>query len=172
MRIPFTSLVISVPRQLSLLLLAAATIAGASAWAIQASAAADLEEAYGVGQREVPSDDSPPPDLEDYRAILDTISRSVEIRRDVDALLTQVEDTVARFEEQRAQAGEITSGAMEELTAIARGLDSSIEAAMTSDRKLSVLRSRLARSAQLAAAIAAELEELDESLGPSIGGRP
>lgn len=172
MRIPGTSFVIDGPRSIAVLLLGAACASGGVAWGVQSSAAHDLRRAHELGQREVPEDDSPPPDLEDYRAILDTISEAVEIRRNIDDLLTNVEETVALFEDQRAQADEITAAALDELDAIARGLHSSVAAAETSDEKLSTLRTRLKRSAELAAAIARELEELDESLGPSVGGGP
>lgn len=172
MRIPGTSFVVNGPLSAAVLLLSGACTLGAIAWGVQSSAAHDLQRAHELGQREVPENDAPPPDLEDYRAILDTISESVEIRRGIDDLLTRVEETVALFEDQRAQADEITAAALAELDAIARSLDSSVTAAETSDKKLSTLRNRLERSAELAAAIARELEELDESLGPSVGGGP
>lgn len=163
---------IPAPDHLAIALLVTAVVTAGAAWAVQSSAAADLAEADEIGQREVPSDDSPPPDLDDYHAILDTISDSVEIRRDIDELLGTVETTVAEFEGQRATAEAIIADALDQLAAIGRSLDSSLKAAEDSDSKLKTLEARLERSAELAAAIARELEELDNSLGPSAGGSP
>lgn len=160
------------PDHLAIALLATAVATAGAAWAVQSSAAADLSAAHEIGQREVPSNDSPPPDLDDYHAILDTISNSVTIRRDIDELLGTVEETVSEFEEQRAAAEAIIADALDQLAAIGRGLDSSLTAAEDSDSKLETLGTRLERSAELAAAIARELEELDNSLGPSAGGSP
>lgn len=160
------------PDHLAIALLVTAVTTAGAAWAVQSSAAADLAEAHEIGQREVPSNDSPPPDLDDYHAILDTISDSVTIRRDIDELLGTVEETVAEFEEQRATAEAIIADALDQLAAIGRSLDSSLTAAEDSDSKLQTLGTRLERSAELAAAIARELEELDNSLGPSAGGSP
>lgn len=158
------------PRAQATGLLAAAVLISAVAWQVQSSAADDLDRAHSVQQREAPQSDAPAPETDEYRDVLETIERSVVIRREIDALLSRIEATIASFERQQDTAKQITSAALEDLEEIGSSLSSSIDAARSSNSELATLQDRLSRAAQLARRIAKELEELDESLGPSVGG--
>ena len=153
-------------------LLGAATLFGALAWSIQAEAASTTRETIRVQNREVPESNAAPPDIDEYQAILDTLDRSIGIRRRVDGLLAEVEELVGNLHQRQVEAAGITETARRELGMIAGNLYSSVISARASSRRLGSLDGDLALSARLAALIAEELEELDRSLGPSLGREP
>lgn len=160
------------PQRLALVLLAAAAVTSFGAWQIQSAAARALERAHDVQQRPVPEDDSPPPRVEDYRAVLDTLNESIEIRRDIDSVLAELESVVSGLREAQTEAERISDQAMRQLDLIAETLGGAATAAERATGRLGTLSDRLGTSARLARLIAEELEELDEKLGPSVGERP
>ncbi|MGH2755511.1 MAG: hypothetical protein ACRDLB_13920 [Actinomycetota bacterium] len=153
-------------------LLAGAVVFAGLAWSIQADAASTSREAIRVQNEEVPESDAPPPDVDEYQAILDTLDRSIAIRKRVDGLLVEVEELVGSLRRRQVEAASIAESAQQELRMIAADLYSSVTSARASSRKLNSLEGDLAVSARLAALIAEELEELDRSLGPSLGREP
>lgn len=156
------------PSILALALLAFAVFQSFVAWNIQTRAADDLAEARRLSETEVESSDSEPESLGDYRAILASLEESIEIRRDIDDLLTDVEAIVGELGAQQAAARTTAVDARDELDTIAGTLGGAVRAARRSFAELTDLGDTLARSARLAARIAEELEELDRSMGPSL----
>jgi hypothetical protein len=160
------------PNVLTIGLLAGAVVFGGLAWHVQSDAAAVFEEAIRIQNEEVPESDAAPPDIEDNQAIIETVERSIVIRKQVDGLLGEVEELVDSLQQRQVEAVAITALASRELSMIARNLDSSATSAQASSAKLAALRGHLTTSARLAALIAEELEELDRSFGPSVGSEP
>lgn len=155
-------------------LLAAAVAASAYAWQVQHGAAAMLARAHalqeaggsgGIG--------GTGPELADYRAVLATLQRSVAIRRAIDALVRRAEAIVASLERARRASLDTAAAGRTELAALAAELGAAASAARAGGTALGPLEARLERAARLAGAIAAELAELDRSLGPALpaGGR-
>jgi len=160
------------PNVLAIGLLAGAVVFGGLAWYVQADAAATFEEAIRIQNQEVPESDAAPPAVEDNQAIIETVERSIVIRKRVDGLLGEVEELIDSLKQRQVEAVAITARARRELSMIALSLDSSATSAQASSGKLVSLRGHLATSARLAALIAQELEELDRSLGPPAGRKP
>lgn len=158
--------------KLSVAALALSAVCSIVAWTNFSAAANGAAEAHRIQAQEAPQGGGEPPDLEEYRAILDTLDESLEIRTQIDDLLGQIESSIARIEGRQDDAISLVSSALEEVEAITLSLGSSAESASISDRALTSLRDKLATSASLARAIAEELEELDRSMGPSIGDGP
>jgi hypothetical protein len=151
-------------------LLGIAAVLSVVAWRFEAAAAADLARAREVQGREVPEGGGRPPTLDQYHDILATLERSVAIRREIDEVIAEIEDTIAGLGARQEEALGVVRGALGDIAAIGRDLDASVEAARTSGAELRSLERRLARTAALARAIAGELEELDRSFGPTVGG--
>ena len=160
------------PNILAVGLLAGAVVFGGLAWLAQADAAATYDQAIRIQNAEVPESDAAPPAISDNKAVIETLERSIVIRKRVDGLLGEVEGLIDSLSERQAEALAIAERSRRELEMIARNLDSSVTSAEASSRKLSSLRDELTTSARLAALIAEELEELDRSLGPTVGSEP
>jgi hypothetical protein len=160
------------PNILALGLLGAAVVVGGLAWAIQAGAASTYDEAIRLQNAEVPESDAAPPAISDNKAVIETLERSISIRKRVDGLLGEVEELIDSLSERQAEALAVALRSQQELGRIAVNLDSSATSAVRSSQRLGSLRSSLLTSARLADLIAEELEELDESLGPSVGTEP
>ena len=154
------------PARVTLVCLAVAASAFALAWQMQSSAAAALLRAQELQQAEVPEDEGPPPKVQDYRDILTVLQESLEVRKRIDGLLTEVEGAIAELRTLQTEADEISTLALEELEAIAATLGGAIDAAGGSLNGLRSLDARLNTSERLARLIAEELEELDRKLGP------
>ena len=161
-----------IPERIAAVLLGIAVTLMAGAWQLQTSAARDLDKAQVAQAREVEEVDSEPPDPADYRAILDTLQHSIEIRREIEIQLQAIEGSIASLESQQAEAAETASSARDALLAIAQALGGAAQASTSSLDRVDVLEGRLGISSDLARLIAEELEELDHKLGPSAGGRP
>lgn len=159
-------------REATIGMLFAAAVLSCGAWALQAAAAADLHRALEIQAQEVPDPGGGPPSLDEYEAVLTTLDSSIEIRRNVDSLLGEIEAAVGRLEGRQDASLDIVSEAVATLEAIARSLDPSVAAARSSRSHLTDLRGALAHSVRLARAIAEELEELDRKMGPSAGDGP
>ena len=153
-------------------LLALAVVLAGGAWRLQATAADDLAAAIQVQEKEVPESDSPPPDLGDYRLILDTLDRSIKIRRRIDGLLSTIERRVSGFQDQQRTAREVSTTGKEEVDAIAALLGGASKSTRSTVARLRALGDAIDLSAELSRLIAEELEELDRSLGPSARGGP
>jgi hypothetical protein len=154
-------------------LVASAVALSAYAWHVQSGAANMFAEARAL-QARTRSDGASGigPELRDYRAVLATLERSIEIRRAIDGLLARAEAAVASFDAARAASQDIAVSATEELDALGAELSAAVGAARAGGAALGPLERRLARAARLMALIAAELKELDRSLGPTLGERP
>lgn len=152
--------------RLAATLLAAAVAAGAYAWQVQRGAADLLERARALQQASGQGGGSAGPELADYRAVLTTLERSVAIRRDIDRLVSRAETIVASFERSRRAALDTAAAAATELAGTAAELGAAARAARAGARVLGPLAEHLARAVRLARLIAAELAELDRSLGP------
>lgn len=156
------------PSLLAMSLLAFAVAQSFVAWSFQVRAGDRFSEARRVSETEVDSPDSEPESVDDYRAILASLEESIEIRRGIDGQLADVEAIVAELGAQQETA-QLTAGeARAELDTIGRTLGGAVRAARLSFAELTNLRDTLLASARLAARIAEELEELDQSLGPSL----
>ena len=160
------------PNVLAVGLLVGAVVFGGLAWMIQADAAATYDDAIRIQNAQVPESDAAPPAISDNKAVIETLERSIAIRKRVDGLLGEVEDLIDSLSRRQAEALAIAQRSQQELAMIARNLDSSVTSAEASSRRLGSLRDQLRTSARLAALIAEELEELDRSLGPTVGGEP
>jgi hypothetical protein len=119
-----------------------------------------------VQSKEVGSDDGAPPSAADNRAIIASLERGIAVRKKIDEQLQLIESSVANLAQRQAEAEEITRLAFEEVGAIGRALGGASGAARRSVDRLGDLRLELRRSAELARAIAEELEELDRKMGP------
>ena len=151
-----------------LLLLVAASVAGGVAWQLQASASADLKRAQAVQQDDVEGEPAPPPRVSDYRAILATLDRSLRIRQRIDSDLGRIEKAVAGLQSQQDKAAAISAAGGAEIGKIAGTLGSAAGAARSVSSALETLEGRIDRSETLTRAIAEELEELDQSFGPTL----
>jgi hypothetical protein len=149
-------------------LLAAASLLMLIAWRVQASAHADLSRASSIQQKEVPESDSKPPNIKQYRAVLDTLNRSIEIRTEIDGRITKLESIVRSLDSRRKDSEEIARASRDQLDAIAVTLGGASGAARRSVKELSGLGDGIVVSARLARLIAEELEELDNNLGPTV----
>jgi hypothetical protein len=161
-----------IARRVAVALLALSVALGLIAWRLQADAARYLDQARAVNQATVPEDDSAPPRIADYRAILATLDRSIQIRTNIDGLLRQIETIVSQLRGRQDGARTVFRLTMSEVEVIGATLGGAADAAEASASKIRRLRTRLATSAALARRIARELEELDENCGPRIGGQP
>lgn len=159
-------------RSLPSVLTVAGIVLGLAGWGLQSSAASDLQAALQVRGKEVPDEGGSPPSLEQYRAVVSTIERSIGIRRDIDAVLGDIEEQITALVNSQADSRAVVDGALESLLLIGKRLDSSVDSARKGAGELASLRQRLRRTYVLARRIANELEELDESMGPSAGGGP
>ena len=151
-----------------LLLLSAAALLGALAWQMQSSAVADLQRARAVQQDEVGGDSGAPPKVAQYRKILDTLDRSLRIRKNIDASLGRIEKAVAALRDEGDEAAVITQAGGSEVEKIAETLGSAAGSARAVTDALGTLEGRLETSRSLSRLIAEELEELDRSFGPTL----
>ncbi|MGH2734155.1 MAG: hypothetical protein ACRDKZ_01135 [Actinomycetota bacterium] len=156
-------------QHLVVVLLGLAVAAGGTAWQWQSSAADALVRAQEIQEAKVAEDDSPPPDLDQYRAILERLDESVAIRRGVDEQLARIERVVASLQRTQGDARDISLRTASELDQIAALLGGAVQATDRSVRDLGTVTDELRRSRRLARLIAAELEELDRKMGPTIG---
>lgn len=145
---------------------------GLGGWVLQASATSDLQRTLEVQKLEVPDEGGAPPSLEQYRDVVTTIEDSIAIRQNIDSLLGGIEEQVSALVSAQGDSRQVVAEALASLTSIAGKLDSSVTSARQSTDRLDALGARLRRSLVLARSIADELEELDESMGPSTGGGP
>ncbi|HWL65832.1 MAG TPA: hypothetical protein VNP73_07650 [Actinomycetota bacterium] len=150
----------------TVLLCAAAAASSLAAWQFQRSAAEDLIEARIVQGKEVQADDRPPPSASDNRAIIASLNQGIAVRQKIDEQLQRIESSVTMLAVRQREAEEITGLGFTEIRAIARSLGGASGAAQRSVDRLDDLRARLQESAELARAIAEELEELDRKMGP------
>lgn len=157
-----------VRRFAALLLLTAAVLLGALAWQMQSSAVADLQRARSVQEDEVGGDSGAPPKVAQYRKILDTLDRSLRIRKDIDADLGRIERTVAALQGEGDEAAAISEAGGGEIERIAKTLGSAAGSARAVTDALGTLEGRLSTSRSLSRQIAEELEELDRSFGPTL----
>ncbi len=146
--------------------LAVASVGFGIAWSLQVSAASILSRTAEIQGAEVPESDAAPPDVDVNFAILDSLKESIEIRRQIDGLLGEIEGNVDDLRSQQGRAEDISGLARNELTRIGATLGGVADAAEQTVADLQTLEDRLARSRQLARLIAEELEELDEGFGP------
>lgn len=151
-----------------LILLVTSVLSGAIAWQLQASAAADLRRAQTVQEDDVGGDSAPPPKVSEYRAILATLDRSLRIRKNIDSDLSRIEKAVAGLQSQQDKAAAISEAGGGEIAKIAGTLGSAAGAARSVSSALDTLEGRLDESETLTRAIAEELEELDQSFGPTL----
>jgi hypothetical protein len=157
------------PGWTGLLLVAVGATSGAIAWQVEGAAADDLARAVSVQESEVPESDAAPPEVAQYRAILDVLDESIEIRRDIDESLSEIEGFVSDLDKEQSKATAVADTGRGELARISDLLRSAAGAARATTGELRELDGKLAISVVRSRAIAHELEELDESLGPSLG---
>jgi DNA repair exonuclease SbcCD ATPase subunit len=162
--------VFTAPRA-SVLCLAVAVLGAFASWSFQSSAAGALEGARNFQDKEVSESGSSPPSVRQYREILDTLERSISIRRTIDGRLADAEDVVAELRRRQSGARTAAERSHTELIKIARTLGGAVKAARASFTRLDDLKGRLGTSARLAERIAEELEELDHKLGPTVARR-
>ncbi|MDQ3956053.1 MAG: hypothetical protein M3285_10960 [Actinomycetota bacterium] len=139
---------------------------GAGAWALQSAAAGDLDRAREVQGREVADGNSAPPDVDQYRQIIETLDRSIAIRKRIDEVLSDIERGVSAVDRQRRKAQGVAAGGRREIERIASLLGGATDSARRTVAKLHSLETSIGESVRLSRLIAEELEELDESLGP------
>ncbi len=151
-----------------LVLLVSAALLGAVAWQLQSSAADDLSRARAVQQQDTGDGGGEPPDVGEYRAILDALNRSIVIRRNIDSSLAQIEKVVASLRDEQQEAADIAAAGKRQITGIAETLGSAAGAARATTGAVETLDDLLVRSARLSALIAEELEELDRTFGPTL----
>lgn len=149
-------------------LLVAAVAFGVIAWQMQSSAASDLARTLEVQQDEVGGGGGEPPDVSDYRRILQTLNRSIAIRKDIDSSLSRIESAVEALRSEQEKAAAISTAGKQQIEGIATTLGSAAGAAETTARDLSTLDGHLAKSKRLSRLIAEELEELDRTFGPTL----
>jgi hypothetical protein len=152
--------------KLASLFLAVAVISLFLAWQMQNSAGDALAAARSLQEMEIAEGGAEPGDVGDYRAIVDTLDRSIEIRSEIDALLGEVERIMRGLNATQGQAIATATTTRTEIARIGTTLDGSVEASADALAGLRQLRDKLRRSGVLARLIADELEELDESIGP------
>lgn len=157
--------------KIAAILVAVGVAAGFLGWQLQGRAAHSLRVAHELQTQEAGSDPEPP-SASDNEEIIQVLSEAIELRRSIEGILVRVETDVRFLGAQQERAQLITTQAGEQLAAIGASLAGSIVASKGSVEGLSDLERGLTRSAQLAEAIAEELEELDRKMGPSLGGRP
>jgi hypothetical protein len=158
------------PARLSAFLLSIATAAAFVAWSIQSSAASAMQTTLRLQTAEVPDPDAAPPSLDENRRILAVLSDSIEIRKTIDALLSDVERAVSSLSARQETALSLAARGRHALEQIGRSLDGAASATRTSVARLSALDRRLEDSLSLAVRIARELAELDAKLGPGREG--
>lgn len=154
--------------RLAAIFLGIAVIATFLAWQLQSAAGDDLASARRIQNIEIPDSGAEPASAEDYREIVRSLDRSIAIRTRIDGLLTEVESIVQGLNETQERAIVTAATTKTDVGSIGRVLGGSIEASRESVEGLRMLRARLARSEELGAAIAEELEELDRSFGPTL----
>lgn len=154
--------------KLSAMLLGIAMLGMFMAWQMQTAAGDALASARSVQNAEPAGGGAEAGSVEDYRAIVDSLDRSIEIRSRIDSLLADVEEIVRRLNETQSDAIATAREARGDLDGIGRTLGGSLEASYEALNGLERLRKKMSRSSKLGRKIADELEELDESLGPSL----
>jgi len=152
-----------------LLLLSISAGLALGAWSLQASAAKDFVQATQIQQRTVPESDAAPPSPKENLAIIASLERGIEVRRQIDEQLRSIESSVTALSAQQGEASDVTTIALAEMERIAAALGGAGRSARTAVGKLDDLRARLRASSRLARLIAEELEELDRSFGPPVG---
>ena len=152
--------------RLASVFLAVAVVAMFMAWRMQTSAGDSLAAARSLQDAEVADGGAEAGSVEDYRTIVDTLDRSIEIRSEIDGLLGEVERIMRRLNSTQSDAISTADVTRREIARIGTTLDGSIDASLDARSGLVELRAKLTRSAVLARKIADELEELDERLGP------
>ena len=154
--------------KLTVVFLSVAVLAMFAAWQEQLAAGSALAAARRIQNIEIPDSGAEPASAEDYRQIVESLDESIAIRTRIDGLLTDVEDIVTGLNETQKSAIGTAAATKGHVSEIGRVLAGSIEASRDSVDGLKTLQARLARSAELGGAIAEELEELDQSLGPTV----
>lgn len=152
----------------SLGLLVASVMMMGAAWGFQSEAAGNLERAQTLASREVEGGGPGGEVIADYRAVLDSLSYSIELRSEIDSMLTDVEGIIVRLQERSDAAQATADDSRSELELIARTLGGAVGAARSSFSDLGALDDALTVSSRLAVLIADELAELDNKLGPSL----
>ena len=153
-----------------LLLIGSAT-ASILAWSLQASAAADLQEARRVQERDTTAEGGKPPSPEQNREIIASLNESIAVRQLIDEQLQRIEASVQALSGSQRAADAVTVAALSEIERIAAELGGAGRAARSAVGRLGQLEAKLRSSARLADLIADELAELDRKMGPS-AGRP
>ena len=151
-----------------LTLLVAAVALAIVAWQMQSSAASDLARTLEVQQDEVGGEGGEPPDVADYRRILQTLNRSIAIRKNIDASLSRIESAVDALRNEQEKAAAISAAGKQQIAQIATTLGSAAGAAKTTAGDLTTLDGHLGKSERLSRLIAEELEELDRTFGPTL----
>ena len=139
-----------------------------TAWGLQRSAAGDLERARYLQSKETGDQDMQPPSTEENELILETLEEAIGLRRDIDSILSRVEDALGFLTDKQTASRELSGRSGAELDGIARAVGGVLESARASTGRLGVLRDDLQVSAELAQQIAEELEELDENMGTGL----
>ena len=154
------------PATVAVALLLVAATAQLAAWRVQGDAADALIEARRISTSGGGGSAAEGPSLEDHQAILDVLDESIEVRQQIDDTLTGLEEVVGSLRAAQDDSKAISAQAGAETRAIATILGGAADATDTSLSRLAELRELLGRSSALARAIAAELEELDDNIGP------
>jgi hypothetical protein len=154
--------------KLATVFLSIAVVAMFIAWQEQKAAGDALAAARRIQNIEIPDSGAEPASADDYRQIVRSLDESIAIRTRVDGLLSDVEEIVTGLNETQRRAIATAATTRDDVGRIGSVLAGSIEASRDSIDGLRALQARLARSAELGRAIAEELEELDQSLGPTV----
>ncbi len=155
-------------RTISLGLLVAAVVMMFASWGLQSEAAGNLEQAGALSGADLEDGGPEGESIGDYQAILDSLNESIEIRTEIDAMLTDVEGIIVALQQQSDAARTTADESRTELDMIARTLGGAVEAARSSFDDLAGLEDTLRIAGRLADLIADELESLDRKLGPTL----
>lgn len=152
-----------------ILLLGASAAASVIAWSLQTSAAADLQEAKRVQERDTEAEGGGAPSPAQNRQIIASLNESIEVRRQIDEQLQRIEASVLALSESQRSADAVTRKALDEIRRIAAELGGAGRSARSAVGRLGDLAAKLRSSSRLAKLIADELAELDRKMGPSVG---
>ena len=152
----------------SLGLLVASVVMMGAAWGFQNEAAGSLEKAQTLAGRDVEEGGPGGEVIADYRAVLESLNYSIELRSEIDSMLTEVEGIIVRLQKRSDAARTTADESRSELELIARTLGGAVGAARSSSTDLGALKGALTVSGHLALLIAGELAELDHKLGPRL----
>lgn len=155
-------------RTISIGLLASAVVMMLASWGLQSEAAGNLERAGALSAADLEDGGPGGESIADYRAVLESLNESIEIRTEIDAMLTDVEGIIVALQEQSDAARTTADESRAELDMIARTLGGAVGAARSSFDDLGGLEDTLRIAGRLADLIADELETLDRKLGPTL----